>query len=170
MEKKTVNGTVWGRTDKGWISLDYVSLTEPEAPTEPPVTEPPAEQFPITGTVSSERLNIRATANGRYLGYYVRSSRITILEKKMVGNTPWGRTDKGWVCLDYVILDENTAEPVEKTVTSDILRIRRGPGTEYWVVKAVYKGAKVTILQTMNVSGVLWGRTVDGWLCMEYVK
>ena len=25
LEKKTVNGTVWARTDKGWISMKYVA-------------------------------------------------------------------------------------------------------------------------------------------------
>ena len=32
MEEKTVNGTTWGRTDRGWISLDYVKPVATEFP------------------------------------------------------------------------------------------------------------------------------------------
>ena len=30
-------------------------------------------------------------------------------------------------------------------------------------------GDKVTVLETKDVNGVLWGRVHNGWICMEYV-
>ncbi len=170
LEKKTVDGTPWGRTDKGWICLTYVDMEEPPV-TEPPITEPPAEP-PATqtdGKVTASKLNIRATPGGRYLGYYVRGTKVVILEKKTVDGTPWGRTDKGWICLTYVELAE-VPQPIEKTVTADVLRVRSGAGTTYGVVTTLKKGTKVLIYETKTVDGVLWGRTDRGWLSMDYVK
>jgi len=166
LEKKTVNGTPWGRTDKGWICLTYVEIEEPPV-TEPPATEPPVTQ--LEGKVTASKLNIRSTPGGKYLGYYVRGTKVIILEQKTVDGTPWGRTDKGWICLTYVELAE-VPQPVEKMVTASSLRVRSGAGTTYSVVTTLKKGTKVTILETKTVNGVLWGRTDRGWLSMEYVK
>ena len=193
LERKTVDGMEWGKTDKGWISLSYVDIeelvtppeptepeptepepTEPEPtepePTEPEPTDPPAAQQ--TGTVTASKLNIRAEAgtDGRYLGYYVRGTKVTVLETKMIGAVKWGRTDKGWISLQYVKIDEPAPEAVIKTVTADVLRVRSGPGTSYDVAARLHKGTKVTILETKTVNGVLWGRISQGWISMDYVK
>ena len=176
LEKKTVDGVAWGRTDKGWICLTYVEMEEPPA-TEPPATEPPATEPPATeppstqweGKVTASKLNIRTTPGGTYKGYYVRGTKVVILEKKTVDGVAWGRTDKGWICLTYVELTE-APQPVEKTVTASSLRVRSGAGTTYSVVTTLKKGTKVTILETKTVNGVLWGKTDRGWLSMDYVK
>ncbi|MBE6943905.1 MAG: hypothetical protein E7453_06550 [Ruminococcaceae bacterium] len=188
LERKTVGTMEWGRTDKGWISLSYVDIEEPvtppeptePAPTEPAPTEPtPTEPKPTeppktqqTGTVTASSLNIRAEAgtSGRYLDYYLRGTKVTILETKMVGSVKWGRTDKGWISLQYVKLDESAPEPVMKTVTADVLRVRSGPGTTYSVATRLNKGTKVAILETKTVGGMLWGRISQGWISMDYVK
>ncbi len=176
LEKKTVAGVAWGRTDKGWICLSYVEMEEPPATeppaTEPPATEPPATEPPATqweGKVTASKLNIRTTPGGKYVSYYVRGTKVVILEKKTVDGVAWGRTDKGWICLTYVELAE-VPQPVEKTVTASVLRIRSGAGTTYSVVTTLKKGTKVTILETKTVNGVLWGKTDRGWLSMDYVK
>ena len=36
------------------------------------------------------------------VGSYKRGQTVTILEQTRVGVTLWGRTDKGWICMDYV--------------------------------------------------------------------
>lgn len=70
---------------------------------EPAATEAPAQ----TGeqkTVTSSNLNIReeAGAKKKKVGSYKKGDVITIYEQKQVGGQYWGRTDKGWVCMDYV--------------------------------------------------------------------
>ena len=67
---------------------------EAEAPTEPGVTK----------TVTSKTLNIRSDAGTAYdkVGQYVKGDQIVIYEEKTVSGQKWGRTDKGWVCMDYV--------------------------------------------------------------------
>ena len=168
LEKKAVSGVQWGRTDKGWVCLTYVSIEEPKDPVVPKPEEPTKWE----GKVTASSLNIRATAgtNGRYVGYYVKGAKIVILEKKTVSGVQWGRTDKGWVCLTYVKIEDNSPQPVIKTVTASALRVRSGPGTSYAVVGSLYKDTKVTILETKSVGGVQWGRIDKGWISMQYVK
>lgn len=71
---------------------------ETEAPTEEP-TEPG-----VTKTVTSNTLNIRSGAGTKNekVGSYKKGDVITIYEETKVGGQMWGRTDKGWVCMDYV--------------------------------------------------------------------
>lgn len=185
----------WGRIDKGWISMDHVVLdgedtapeeTEPTEPTqpeetEPAPTEPEEDDEPdqsdtsavtgMKGTVNvSDVLRIRKTAaTGEVVGYYSAGAKVTILETTKVGSALWGRTDRGWVSMDYVKLEVSTQQPLTKTVTADCLRVRSSAATGS-VVAYYYEGAKVQIVETTTVEGVLWGRTDKGWISMEYVK
>jgi uncharacterized protein YgiM (DUF1202 family) len=86
LETKNVGATTWGRTARGWISLDYV-LPEKR-----------------TGRVNTQVLRIRAGAGTGYavVGYYYQDATVTILETVKVGSSTWGRTDRGWISLDYV--------------------------------------------------------------------
>ncbi len=182
LEKQTVNGTEWGKTDKGWISMDYVELTESEPPateppvteppvTEPPVTEPPVTEPPVTqweGKVTASKLNIRKTPGGQYLGYYVRSTKVVILEKQTVNGIEWGKTDKGWISMDYVELAAPPVTQWEGKVTASTLNIRKTPGGQY--LGYYVRGTKVTILEKQTVNGTEWGKTDKGWISLDYVK
>ena len=99
---------------------------------------------------------------------------MTITEQKTVGGTKWGRTDKGWISLDYVVLDGQTTTPevtgTPGTVTGTGLRIRSGAGTNYRIVGTLTIGDKVTILETTTVGSTKWGRMEKGWICLDYVK
>lgn len=77
--------------------------TEPE-PTEPEPTEPePTEPEPVTMTVNVSKLSIRSGAgtNNEKVGSYKKGEKVTIYEQVTVNNEKWGRTDKGWICIDY---------------------------------------------------------------------
>lgn len=76
----------WGYTDKGWISMNNVEQTEP-------TYEPGAASIKIG-------LNIRKepNADAEIVGSYTEGQLVTILE---VQGT-WGKTDKGWINLNYV--------------------------------------------------------------------
>ena len=195
LEKTTVGGTPWGRTDKGWICLTFVKLdpeeepettvpqepetTEPEV-TEPETTEPEEEEKPavqgIPATVTSNTmLNIRADAGTNYaqVGAYSPGQKIVILEQKSVGNVLWGRTDKGWVSMQYVRLDESWKNDsgVYAVVNSAAgLNIRSGPGVAYRSVGGYPSGTRIVVLEQTVVSGQKWGRTDKGWVSMDYVR
>ena len=87
LETVTVGGSEWGRIDKGWICLDYVTLDKP-----------------VTKTVTASALNIRSGPGTGYekVGSYSKGTKVEILETTTVGATRWGKTDKGWISMDYV--------------------------------------------------------------------
>lgn len=173
-EQKTVNGTVWGKISKGWISMDYVRLDSAAS----------TETEKIGGTVSAggTSLRIRSGPSTSYAiaGYLADGSRVEILERKTVGGSEWGRIAKGWICLNYVKLDGqqststpnagSTTQTKTGTVIADCLRIRSGAGTNNKIVGRLYNGEKVTILETTVVDGVTWGRIDKGWISLEYIK
>ena len=49
-------------------------------------------------------LNIRAGAGTSYasIGKYEKGTQVIITAQTTVGRTVWGRTDKGWISMDYV--------------------------------------------------------------------
>ena len=179
LEQKTVGATTWGRTSKGWISMDYVTL-DGEADT--PEQQPAAGK---TGTVTCSKLYIRGGAGTGYstVGSYHQGDKVVITEQKLVGSTTWGKTEKGWISMEYVELDssENTGDTtqpgdatedkpasVTKTVNVSCLLVRSGAGTDYSQVGYLYKGAKVTVTETKTVGGALWGKIANGWICLDY--
>ena len=92
-EIRQVGDTQWGRINSGWVSLDYVQLDDTE---EEPET--------IGGTVTVNGLRIRSSAgtSADVVGYYYEGDRVEILETTVVDGVTWGRTDKGWISMDYV--------------------------------------------------------------------
>ena len=98
LEQFTYNGTTWGCTNQGWISMKYVDIGE---------TDTEEDDGTITGTVIGNGLNIRSGAGSDYpaVGSLNYGDRVTILEEKKVGDTTWGKTEDGWISLDYVALD-----------------------------------------------------------------
>ena len=81
--------------------------TDPEETTEPTEETVPQETEafkPYTAIVTAGILNIRENPdpNSPSVGVYGKGHEVTILEEKLVGNTRWGRTDRGWISLDYV--------------------------------------------------------------------
>lgn len=100
LEQFTYNGTTWGCTNQGWISMDYVDVIESAGGN----TGNDGSQ---SGTVIGNGLNIRSGAGADYpaVGSLNYGDRVTILEEKKVGDTTWGKISKGWISLDYVSLD-----------------------------------------------------------------
>ena len=92
LETTKVGNTEWGRIEQGWICLDYVTLDKPAA------------SEPQTKTVTASALNIRSGPGTGYekVGSYSKGSKVEILETTKVGSTTWGKTDKGWISMDYV--------------------------------------------------------------------
>ena len=65
-----------------------------------------SDSTPVGAVVTAEKpLNIRAEASAlsAVVGSYEPGTAITILERK----DGWGRTDRGWIFMDYVTLSEN---------------------------------------------------------------
>lgn len=207
--QQRVGSTLWGKTEKGWISLYYVKVTpvgddeatndpkptEPSEPAQPPEPSEPAkpteptqpdkpeepgkDQNKVVATgkiVGCTTLRVRAGAGTRYaeVGSLKEGTKISLYEMKVVGSQIWGRMDKGWVCLTYVKLDAadggNTGGSKGTVMDCTNLNIRAGAGTSYARVGKYKAGERVTILETTVVRKTLWGRTDKGWVSMDYIK
>ena len=192
LEKITVGSMDWGRISRGWVSMNYIEIsgsdvqdpvipeTEEKEPEEkaPEFSEDIPETTEITGRIKADALRIRAgagTANP-IVGFYYENDWVTVYEKKMVGAVYWGKTSKGWINMDYVVT-ESATEPAPKpaegtlmTVIGDCLRVRKGTGTNYKIAALLYYGDKITVFETTDVDGVLWGKVNNGWICMDYVE
>lgn len=181
LEETTVDGKVWGRTEKGWICITgYVTLevvTEGGIPT--PVTKLYAT---LTGHAV---LNIREKAGTQYklMGQLKEGERVEVLEQTTVNGRTWGRIDRGWICLTgYMTLETVTEYPTPEnpdeepagkrmmTVTATSLSIRSGAGTGYTVVGYLQKGQQVEVLEQKTVGDTTWVRIDRGWVSMKYLK
>ena len=114
-ETATGSGYTWGKSTKGWIALKYtnystVSGGSNDTNKEEDNNTNSGTTTKVTGTVklNAGTLNVRSGAGtgNKVVSYYANGARVEILEQKTVGSTIWGRTNKGWISLDYVKLDE----------------------------------------------------------------
>lgn len=178
---ETKNG--WGRTNKGWVSMDYVTTTGNTSSSSSSnttssstnsgsttVTGNGSTTVQLKGVVKVNELNIRAsgTTDAEKVGSYSYGTRVEILEK----SGSWGRTNKGWIHLDYIYQDCTTGGPnavSNATITGSGLNIRSGPGTNYDAVGSYNSGDIVNILAQFTFDGTTWGCTNKGWISMKYV-
>lgn len=215
----------WGKVSGGWICLDFTNydavtgnadagtndmpsedttvpnpapeLSNPDTNT----TVSPDSQTAVSGIVRvNDFLNIRSGPGTAYgtVGFLFRDTRVSILEQRTVGATVWGRIEKGWVCMDYIVTDASASngttvptplpeqervpeltEPdsagkvesaaITGKITADALRIRSGAGTANAIVGFYYQNDRVSITEKKLVGSVYWGKTSKGWISMEYV-
>lgn len=159
----------WGRTSKGWISLNYV------------YQDGTTGSNTAKGTVTAGGgLNIRSGPGKGYnsVGTYAEGDSVTILEQFTYDGVTWGCTNKGWVSMAYVDTGSGTSSGSDSsssgdkaTVTAESgLRVRSGAGSTYEVVGSLKYGTKVTILSQKTVDGTTWGEISTGWICMDYVS
>ena len=87
----------WGRTDKGWINLSYVKM---DSTTTGSTGNTGSTATTGEATITASELNIRKdpSTSAESIGKYVKGDKVTILEVK----DGWGKTDKGWISMDYV--------------------------------------------------------------------
>jgi hypothetical protein len=159
---------------------------------EEPAKETKVDTIKVT---AKEGLNIRKEPNTEcsILGAYVYNTSKDIYEIK--GN--WGRTQDGWICLDYTDYSKstntsNTTSTKKYTtgryiVNTEVLTVRKGPGTNYdWLryseltsnaqsqvySKCGYKPNGLCAGVICDVSEIKgkWGKIPSGWICLDYCK
>lgn len=113
-------------------------------------------------------VNIRQSpgANNKKIGKYEYGQRVSVYE--VLGN--WGRTDTGWICLDYAkkVGDLYSGRTTGYYMVSDPegLNIRTLPSVSSEKVGLyTYK----TVVYVYEISGD-WGRTEKGWIYLYYTK
>ena len=171
---ETKNG--WGRTDKGWISMQYVKTdsttgtnnnTNTNNNTTTNNNNTTTTQDGNTYFITASELNIRQSAvNGAVIGSYVAGDKVVVNET----SNGWGKTDKGWISMQYAYkTGSNGTNGCKGIVTGDTLNVRSGPGTGYGQVESLKYGTRVEILQLITIGNTTWGCIKNGWISMDYV-
>ena len=94
----------WGRTDLGWISLNYITTMDGTPMVDIGQIEP-STATDIENKVKELNIREKPDKSSAVVGVYPNGTIITILETK----DGWGRTDQGWIYMDYVTtVDGNT--------------------------------------------------------------
>ena len=149
---------------------------------------------PVTVTAGYAAIRNGAGTNYSQVATAASGTQLVIVETAMVGNVQWGRCVEGWVEMSNtnasgtVIVGgttgttgtttgtttgstSTTAVATGMVVAKSGVNVRSGAGTNYSVVGSAYNGQQVTIYETVNVGGTLWGRIgVGRWICLSYVK
>ena len=161
----------WGRTSKGWISLNYVYQDGTNGTNT------------AKGTITAAGgLYIRSGPGTGYtsVGSYAEGDSVAILEQFTYDGVTWGCTNKGWISMKFV--DTGSSDSASSSDSSDSsnaqhgtvtaeggLRIRKSAG-DGEVVGSLKHGDRVTILSTTNVNGTTWGEISTGWISLDYVS
>ena len=89
LDSTVIGAAHWGRTDRGWINLAFVTM------------DGAREDGQRTVTASS--LNIRQSTdmNATVVGTLKAGDLVAILETKLVDDALWGRIQQGWIALAY---------------------------------------------------------------------
>ena len=186
-ETVNVSGSFWGRIGDGsWISLTYVKLDSSNGSTNngSTITNPGTYQL---GVVTANGLNVRAAAGtgSAIVGALRKGDQVKILAQTTVGNTLWGQTDKGWVCMNYISItgsivgngtnngstNNGTAIATGSVKAGTNLNVRSGAGTGFPKVGTLASGTPVSIYEKTTVNGMEWGRIGSGmWVCLAYIN
>lgn len=165
------NGTLWGKCERGWISLahtDYKAQTPEEEENSPEFT------LPIHATVMNEAGT--TVYNGPHTSYPQRGTlehkqQIQILELREFFGQQWARFDGGWVRADWDLMfhdDRMLAHSFVATITNSYLNIRKGPATSYGLAGTFAQDDQVEIFAVTLVNGTYWGRCYQGWISLIY--
>lgn len=127
------------------------ATVETTVPTEETVAETtvPTEPPTVTGTVTATHLNIRQepTTDSLAVGSYQKGDTVTILET----SGDWGRTDRGWIKLEYVSFTETAPTQAQTTATAQC--------SHTWSGWEITKEATTTSTGTAQRQCTLCGKT-----------
>lgn len=144
---------------------------------------------------ASDGLNLRKEPNtsSGILKAFTKGTSLKIYEIK----NNWGRTNDGWICLDYTDYSKSTTTSSTTStkkyrtgryvVNTEVLTVRKGAGTNYdWLKyseltsnaqsqvysKCGYKPNGLCAGVVCDVSEVKenWGKIPSGWICLDYCK
>lgn len=103
----------------------------------------------------------------------------TIIEESTgLGAKKWGKiaSTDGWIALDFTAIYKPQPRfmPYEIKITANTLRIRKGPGTNYPIVRTLrFDKNTYTIVEESNGIGAKkWGKLKSGvgWLSLDYTR
>lgn len=187
-------------TKTGWINLasKYVKRTN-EVKLDEEKKKDDHDTGLIATVVDTDTVRVRKTGAlyGAVTGSLKRGTTVRVWESK---KDEWYKLDTnqngvydyekdGWVSAKYLNVRVGTIEDANKvtdssgnTVSTDGtgtgivantysgVNVRQGAGIGYAAVGKLLPGTKVEILEVKTGGAAKWGRTEQGWVCMDYIS
>ena len=195
-DTKTVDGKVWarvkwGEANEGWVYMYYLNVSGVTNSGVTGGSGTASDVLLYTGVViSNTNLNVRKSpaVNGAWVTSLATGTKVNIYEVTTTAGHKWGRTEKGWICLDYVNLTQ-VQQP--DSGSSGTGTTGAGTGVTMYDVNAyqeadnnsqvmftLKKGESIAISeqvpQKTATGSKIWGKvTVNGttgWVNMAYVE
>lgn len=173
LETQTVDDTLWGRTTQGWIGMGYVRMDGTSVPSST-ITESATTSMVTTdgnstvlgyGIITIGELNVRrgpdtiyatlrkVTSNNRYAYYELLNG--------------WVRIEDGWISADHFYIEGTVTDSAfTGAATTDNLKIRTGPSTNFGINDTLSQGDVVDVLTQIDK----WGYTENGWVYLSYLE
>lgn len=158
------------------LEQDKFAATETEDTYDDSTTKDTSEvQYVVGYVVNAESgLNVRqnpSTSSERVRRIH-NGTRVLISEQVTIDGMLWGRISDGWICMNYVKLEEEESSWGVRYIVSPsagLVNIRCEAGTSYESIERISGGKEVMIYEQKTVDGREWGKTDTGWICMEYL-
>ncbi len=96
----------WGRISDGWICTHFVAFeNEPDE----------AEYYMVSPSAGAVNVRSEAGISHSFVKRLYGGDVIAVYEQVDVEGRTWGRTDIGWVCMDYLTKSSNSSLPPAQT-------------------------------------------------------
>ena len=102
-----------------------------------------------------------------FLGWYTEltgGTQVTNLTRGVNGKTLFAR----WQSSENI--QEQNVPTTTVRVTGDGVNIRKGPGTNYGIVKQVYRNTVLQVSHVTHLTSMKWGKVQDGWISLDYTN
>lgn len=125
---------------------------------------------------SSGGLKIRSGPGTSYqeVGRLAPNEQVVISEQIYNESYMWGRIDRGWVCMDYIVI--GTAPDYRDTYQVGYIigavegvNVRSGPAVSYEQTGRVALGSQVIVTKLHNNGVSEWAYIGNGWICTDYI-
>lgn len=173
LETQTVDDTVWGRTNLGWVGMGYVRMDGPTAFEGAEGADPNALKITSDGNtavlgygvVNLGELNVRLGPDTEYDKVRTIAGGVRYAYYQLADG--WARMEDGWVSTEHFYIEGTTTDKaMSGTVTTNDLNIRSGPDTSFRSVGTYKQGETIEVLAQVD----RWGYTEKGWVFMAYVE
>ena len=147
---------VYDYSGDGWVSAKYLDVREGTIGGNTTTTDSNGNTVTTNGTGTGvvantySGVNVRQGAGTGYaaVGKLLPGTKVEILEVKNAGAAKWGRTEQGWVCMDYIAMvsynEVTTADPSKGTAVDSLDKVEKATTT------AVYTGKTLTECTVMK--------------------
>lgn len=182
-EQTFSEGRTWGRTDLGWVCMDYLVRYTPDTVTEAATTAPKKENMAVVK--QKQELRAAPSTGGRVITTLNAGIEVQVLRLEAIGSVEWAYVNvdtlsvMGWIStsaldmsnvhLTSASTDDSFPSATTGTIMASSINVRSGPGRNYIVIGSVSYGERVTILETVSSDDTVWGQIGQGWIDMNYV-